>query len=172
MTDAKIIDAYECAYTVAQAVGADQREPEMPPMRDRLTMARRVRGSVLGNKRSSSSGTAVGGTGSVTARERKALATMGRKGGQKAAQRWNGRNSDYAKSETEKLTKANLQRATGGRVTARRIANYFDDTTLQTGSYPSIPDPMEEFGVSRPTVSRALKKARISLPRERKRRIK
>lgn len=31
MTDAKIIDAYERACTVAQAVGADHREPEMPP---------------------------------------------------------------------------------------------------------------------------------------------
>lgn len=31
MTDAKIIDAYERAYNLAQAVGADNREPEMPP---------------------------------------------------------------------------------------------------------------------------------------------
>ncbi|MGP5660758.1 replication initiation protein, partial [Corynebacterium falsenii] len=44
MTDAKIIDAYERAYNVAQAVGADHREPDMPPMRDRQMMARRVRG--------------------------------------------------------------------------------------------------------------------------------
>ena len=168
MTDAKIIDAYERAYNVAQAVGADHREPELPPMRDRQTMARRVRGYVLGNKRSSSSGTPLGGAGSATARERKALATMGRKGGQKASERWHDRNSNYAQAETEKLAKANLQRATGGRVTARRIANYFDDTMLQTGSYPSIPDAMEEFGVSRPTVNRALKKAGISLPRGRR----
>lgn len=93
---------------------------------------------------------------------------MGRKGGQKASERWNDRNSDYAQAETEKLAKANLQRGTGGRVTARRIANYFDDTMLQTGSYPSIPDAMEEFGVSRPTVNGTLKKAGISLPRGRR----
>ncbi len=96
---------------------------------------------------------------------------MGRKGGQKAAQRWQDRDSDYAKAETEKLAKANLQRATGGRVTARRIANYFDDTMLQTGAYPAISDAMEEFGVSRPTVNRALKKAGISLPRGRRKAI-
>ncbi len=71
MTDAAIIDAYERAYNVAQAVGADHREPEMPPMRDRLTMARRVRGYVLGNKRPNGSGTSPGGAGSATARERK-----------------------------------------------------------------------------------------------------
>lgn len=50
MTDAKIIDAYERAYSVAQAVGADNRQPELPPMRDRLTMARRVRGYVLSHR--------------------------------------------------------------------------------------------------------------------------
>src|SRR5699024_3302091 len=116
MTDAAIIDAYERAYNVAQAVGADHREPELPPMRDRLTMARRVRGYVLGSKRRTNTGTSLGGAGSATARERKALATMGRRGGQKAAQRWKDRNSDYVKAETEKLAKANLQRATGGQI--------------------------------------------------------
>lgn len=108
MTDAKIIDAYERAYNVAQAVGTDHREPEMPPMRDRLTMARRVRGYVFGNKRSRSSGTSVGGAGSATARERKALATMGRKGGQKASQRWKtDPDGEYAQAEISKLAKAN-----------------------------------------------------------------
>ena len=88
MTDAAIIDAYERAYNIAQAVGADHREPELPPMRDRLTMARRVRGYVLSGKRRTGTGPSLGGAGSATARERKALATMGRKGGRKAAQRW------------------------------------------------------------------------------------
>lgn len=46
LKDATIINAYERAYTVAQAVGADGREPDMPRMEDRLTMARRVRGYV------------------------------------------------------------------------------------------------------------------------------
>src|SRR5699024_1447877 len=60
MTDAAIIDAYERAYNVAQAVGADHREPELPPMRDRLTMARRVRGYVLSGKRRTGTGTPLG----------------------------------------------------------------------------------------------------------------
>ena len=64
MTDAKIIDAYERAYNIVQAIGADNREPEMP------------------NNRSSGASAFSGATDGVNARERKALATMGRKGGQ------------------------------------------------------------------------------------------
>lgn len=89
MTDAKIIDAYERAYNIAQAVGADHRQPEMPSQRDRQTMARRVRGYVLsGNRGAADSSSFSGSAGGVGMRERKALATMGRKGGQKAAERW------------------------------------------------------------------------------------
>lgn len=169
MTDAKIIDAYERAYNIAQAVGADCRQPEMPSQRDRQTMARRVRGYVLsGNRGAADSSSFSGSAGGVGMRERKALATMGRKGGQKAAERWKDRDSEYAQAEIRKLKQANVKRATGGRVTARQIANYFDDTMLQTGAYPSIPDAMKEFSVSRPTVKRALKKAEISLPRGRR----
>jgi len=40
MTDAAIIDAYERAYNIAQREGADGRAAEMPPMRDRQTIAR------------------------------------------------------------------------------------------------------------------------------------
>ena len=138
----------------------------MPPMRDRQTMARRVRGYVTHSKSEAYSGSSA--PGKATSSERKALATMGRRGGKKAAERWQDRNSDYAKAETEKLAKANIKRATSGRVTARNIANYFDDVMLQTGAYPTISDAMKEFNVSRPTVNRALKKASISLPRGRR----
>src|SRR5699024_2182697 len=37
--DNKLIDAYERAYNFTHAVGADNRQPNFPPMRDRLTMA-------------------------------------------------------------------------------------------------------------------------------------
>ena len=76
----------EHPLVVAQAVEADHHESELPPKRDRLTMARRVRGYVLSGKHRTGTGTPLGGAGSATARERKALATMGRRGGQKAAQ--------------------------------------------------------------------------------------
>ena len=120
MTDAAIIDAYEQAYNVAQAVGADHREPDLPPMRDRLTMARRVLGYVLSGKRRTGTGTSLGGAGSATARERKALATMGRKGGQKAAQRWQDRSSDYAQSQLENSPRRSSVSDLKARATGRR----------------------------------------------------
>lgn len=166
MKDEAIIDAYEHAYNLAHKLGADGRQAEMPPMRDRQTMARRVRGYVLAGK-SDSTGTATH-TGAATSRERKALATMGRRGGKKAAERWNDRNSEYTQVVTNRLEQANSRRAMGSRVTARQIANFFDEGMFQTGKYPSIPEAMQEFGVSRPTINRALKKAEISLPRGRR----
>src|SRR5699024_3804623 len=107
MTDAAIIDAYEHAYGVAQEAGADGRKGELPPMKDRQTMARRVRGYVTTSKGEGygSSTTA----GRATSAERKALATMGRRGGKKAAERWKDPDSDYAQAEREKLAKANMR---------------------------------------------------------------
>ena len=167
MTDAQIIDAYERAYSVAQAVGADNRQPELPPMRDRLTMARRVRGYVL-SQRSTRTGAVLGASNGVSARERKALATMGRRGGQKAAQRWKDRDSDYAQEELKKLEKANQRRYTTGRMKMREIANYFDDVFIQTGEYPAVAAVMAECRASRSTVLRAVRQAGIELPRGRR----
>lgn len=107
LTDAALIDAYEYAYDLAQSIGADWREPDMPPMRDRQTMARRVRGYVAGGTIPHASTDAPG----MSAAGRKALATMGRKGGQKAAQRWQDKNSDYARTELARLQNANALRA-------------------------------------------------------------
>lgn len=157
MTDAAIIDAYEQAYDVAQAVGADHREPELPPMRDRLTMARRVRGYVLGSKRRTSTGTPLGGAGSATARERKALATMGRRGGQKAAQRWKtDPNGDYAKSELKKLAKANAARKVKGQSTRARVMAAYSQSLYETGRAPSAREVAEEVGCERSTASKHL----------------
>lgn len=155
MTDAKIIDAYERAYNLAQAVGADNRQPEMPPMRDRQTMARRVRGYVLSANRSSSrAGASVSGSvDGATARERKALATMGSRGGKKAAQRWNDRNSDYAQSELKKLRKTQQRKKAKGRSTRSRISQLVNDQFIETGSVPTWKEIMEEMKISRRTVA-------------------
>lgn len=72
MSDAAIIDAYEKAYNVAQAVGADNRAEDMPPMRDRQTMARRVRGYVTSGKTTAGGAGGFSTTASVNSRERKA----------------------------------------------------------------------------------------------------
>ena len=160
MTDAAIIDAYERAYNVAQAVGADHREPEMPPMRDRLTMARRVRGYVLGNKRPNGSGTSLGGAGSATARERKALATMGRKGGQKAAERWKDRNSNYAQEELAKLRRVHRKNRVKGQTTRARIQTVVGQSYVETGRVPTRKEVMRETGLSESTVKRHLRALR------------
>lgn len=167
LTDAAIIDAYEHAYNVAQQQGAAGRGNEMPPMRDRQTMARRVRGYVTQSKTNTSLGTSA--PGRATSSERKALATMGRKGGKKAAQRWKtDRDGEYAQIARKNLQSANSRRAAKGRVSKRDIANYFESTFVDTGSWPTSAEAMKEFSVSRPTISRALKEAGITLPRGRR----
>ena len=153
MTDAKIIDAYERDYNTAQAVGADSREPEMPPQRDRVTMARRVRGYVMSNNRSSGASAFSGATDGVNARERKALATMGRKGGKKAAERWNDRDSEYAQGELEKLRKTQQRKKARGRSTRSRISQYVNDQYIETGLVPTWKEIAAEVNASRRTVA-------------------
>lgn len=156
MTDAKIIDAYERAYNIAQAVGADHREPEMPPQRDRLTMARRVRGYVLSNNRSNGSSSFTGATDGVNARERKALATMGRKGGKKAAKRWNDRDSEYAQAALERLEGIQKRKKIQGSTSRAQVMTAYVATLNETGVAPTRPAIMEETGLSRATVTRHL----------------
>ena len=166
LTDAAIIDAYEHAYNVAHTHGGAGRDSEIPPMRDRQTMARRVRGYVTQSKNEAYSGSSA--PGKATSSERKALATMGRRGGKKSAERWKtDPEGKYAQERRATLSAANNRRTATGKSNAFRIAAFFADTFGQTGQYPSIPDAMEEFGVSRPTVNRALRMAGISLPRGR-----
>lgn len=166
MTDAAIIDAYERAYNIAQREGGDGRAAEMPPMRDRQTMARRVRGYVTQGK------TDFYGTPTAryaTTSQRKALATMGRRGGKKAAQRWEtDPEGEYAQGRRTELASANKRRAAGGRGTAHRIAAYFDETFFETGNYPKVGEAAAHFGVSQRTVQRALAKSGIQLPPGRK----
>lgn len=157
MTDASIIDAYEHAYNVAQQVGADGRASEMPAMRDRQTMARRVRGYVLAGNQSSTPGNGPGASqGTASSRERKALATMGRKGGKKAAQRWKDRDSDYAKNELAKLEKTHRKKRVAGQITKARIQTLVGQHYIETGKVLSRKEIMMETGLSRATVTRHL----------------
>ena len=167
LTDAAIIDAYEHAYNVAHTHGGAGRDNEMPPMRDRQTMARRVRGYVTQSKSEAYSGSST--PGKATSSERKALATMGRRGGKKAAERWKtDPEGKYAQSQLESLNNANKRRSAGGRSQSHKIAAYFDDAFAQTGEYPTVASASAEFAVSNRTVQRALAKAGITLPTGRK----
>lgn len=170
MSDAAIIDAYEKAYNVAQAVGADNRAEDMPPMRDRQTMARRVRGYVTSGKTTTGGAGGFSTTASVNSRERKALATMGRKGGKKAAQRWTtDPNGDYAEQERSKLSKSNLRRGQQGKTRRLRIAAWFLEGVSETGEWPTVAEAADSFQVSERTVRSAVQEAGISLPRGRRR---
>lgn len=161
LTDNALIDAYEHGYNIAQEVGGDGRLLEMPPMRDRQTMARRVRGYVTQAKASNGGSVA---SGRATNTERKALATMGRRGGQKAAQRWKtDPDGEYARGRRDMLDGANRKRAAGGRSRAYQIAAFFDDHYAQTGCYPTVNEAAQEYGVSARTVQRALAKTGIDL---------
>ena len=161
LTDAAIIDAYEHAYNVAQQHGAAGRDSEMPPMRDRQTMARRVRGYVTQSKTNTSLGTSA--PGRATSSERKALATMGRKGGQKAAQRWKtDPEGQYAQTQRDTLKAANMKRAIQGKSTRARILNTAMDSLAQTGRIPTSREIAEELGVTKRTVNLHLKALRES----------
>lgn len=72
MTDAVIIDT----YAVSQEWGTGGPKNALPPMQDRQTMARRVRGYVMTSQGEGYSSASSGPTNSA---ERKASATMGRR---------------------------------------------------------------------------------------------
>ena len=152
MKDEAIIDAYEHAYNLAHKLGADGRQAEMPPMRDRQTMARRVRGYVLAGK-SDSTGSATH-TGAATSRERKALATMGRRGGKKAADRWNDRNSEYAQGRLKTLKKTQFRKKVEGTNNRQKVGQFVTNYWIETDRVPSWDEIQKETGLSRATVAR------------------
>lgn len=161
LTDAAIIDAYEHAYNVAQTHGGAGRPAELPPMRDRQTMARRVRGYVTQSKSTASLGSSA--PGKATSSERKALATMGRRGGQKSAQRWKtDPDGEYAQAQREALASANKRRVIQGQSTRGRVLSIYSQVLFDTGTAPTAKQIAEEIGCERSTVARhisALKKA-------------
>ena len=159
LTDAAIIDAYEHAYNVAHAHGGAGRDSEMPPMRDRQTMARRVRGYVTQSKSGAYSGSSA--PGKATSSERKALATMGRRGGQKAAQRWKtDPDGKYAQGQRESLAAANKRRSIQGKSTQARVLSVALDALSQTGEIPLAREIANELGVTKRTVNLHLKTLR------------
>lgn len=161
LTDAAIIDAYEHAYNTAHTHGGAGRDNEMPPMRDRQTMARRVRGYVTHSKSEAYSGSST--PGKATSSERKALATMGRRGGKKAAQRWKIEpDGKYALAQRDKLEKTHRKKRIEGQTTQAKIQALVGEVYVQTGKVLTRKQIMRETGLSRATVTRhlsALRKA-------------
>lgn len=163
MTDAKIIDAYERAYMVAQAVGADDREPDMPKMEDRLSMARRVRGYVVAGKRPEQAGKPAQ---RMNTAGRKALATMGRRGGQKAAQRWK-TDPNYAQAAARPLFLANQERRLAGATLEAQVKAEILAAKLETGHVPTTAELSLKLQVSPRRIRDARRAAGMSAPRGR-----
>ena len=162
LKDNKIIDAYERAYNVAQAVGADGREPDLPAMRDRLTMARRVRGYVAKGQPV----VPARQTETQSSRGRKALATMGRRGGKKAAERWKtDPDGEYAQGRREALEQANKRREMTGELLELRVKTAILDARSQLVADPSTRELAGELGVS----ERRIQQVRKALGMEAKR---
>ena len=143
---------------MAQEIGVDGRKTELPPMKDRQTMARRVRGYVTTSKSEVYGSSAT--SGRATSAERKVLATMGRRGEKKAAERWKDPDSDYARAEREKLAKANQLRALKGKGTRGKVLSVIIDIFTQTGHEPSEREIGAELGITRQQANRHLKALR------------
>ena len=165
LTDRAIIDAYLTAYQTAQEIGAGLRPSEIPSVRDLDSMARRVRSYVYAGKSVEPERMTV----AQSSAGRKALATMGRKGGQKSAQRWKTEpDSEYAQRSRETLAAANERRKVNATADQFAIASWFLKANAETGEWPTVAEAMAEFRCSRSTVNRALQNAGIVLPRGRK----
>ncbi|WP_052461452.1 replication initiation protein [Corynebacterium glutamicum] len=159
MTDAAIIDAYEQAYAVAQEVGSDGRKSEMPPMRDRQTMARRVRGYVTTSKNEPYSFSS--DVGQATNAERKALATMGRRGGKKAAERWEtDPEGEYAQGRRAVMEKTHRKKRVQGQTSRAKIQALIGQAYVETGKLPTRKEIMAETGFSEATVKRHVRSLR------------
>ncbi|MDN6457243.1 MAG: transcriptional regulator, partial [Yaniella sp.] len=155
LTDAAIIDAYEHAYNTAHTHGGAGRDNEMPPMRDRQTMARRVRGYVTHSKSEVYSG--VSSPGKATSSERKALATMGRRGGKKAAQRWKTEpQGQYAQGRRKTLAKTQKKKKIQGLNNRQKVGQFVTAYWMETDRVPTWEEIQKETGLSRATVARHL----------------
>lgn len=134
-------------------------------MRDLRSLARRVRGYVSGSK-SISQATAKetpGSASSMNSSERKALATLGRRGGKKAAERWkNDPDGTYAQTQRDKLAKANKQKKLQGNSTRAQVLAIAAEALARTGAVPTGAAIGRELGVTRKTASAHLRSLRES----------
>ncbi|AEX78011.1 ArsR/SmtB family transcription factor [Corynebacterium diphtheriae] len=88
-------------------------------------------------------------------------ATMGRKGGQKAAERWKtDPESDYATAQRETLAAANKRGARQGTGTRGRVLAVYSQTLVDTGEVPTARQIAGEIGITKRMVNIHLKELR------------
>lgn len=153
LKDNLIIDAYEHAYRIAHAQDTLGRPDEMPPMRDRLTMARRVRAYATTNKTAKEAGTGLSSTQHVTPTERRALRTFGSRGGKATVQR-RANNPEEREPLRKGWETANKRRKVRGQTTRAQIQMIVGRYYEELERVPTWAELMEEAGVSRATVAR------------------
>src|SRR5699024_1084910 len=134
-------------------VAAKSHVTALPNCIDRLTIARLVRGydiQVITNPNTS------GKTSSnQTSSGRKALATMGRRGGKQAAKRWHDPvHKAYQEAARKPLEDANRRRRAQGSNSRARILAIISQQYAETGTLPTRPEIMKETGLSRATITR------------------
>lgn len=79
---------------------------------------------------------------------RKALATLGRRGGQRAAERWKDPKSEYAQQQRANLADANQKREWQGMALRAQVQSNILSARVQTGRDPSTKELAGEYGVS------------------------
>ena len=86
---------------------------------------------------------------------------MGRRGGQKAAQRWEtDPEGAYSKVQRETLAAANKRRTLQGAGTRGRVLAVYSQTLFDTGEAPTARQIAEEIGVTKRMVNIHLKALR------------
>ena len=121
-------------------------------MRDRLTMARRVRAYATTNKTTKEAGTSLSSTQHVTPVERNALRTFGSRGGKKSAQR-RANNPEEREPLRKGWEKANKRRKVQGNETRGRILLAVSSGYSDTGRVPTRREIAEEVGCTPRTVT-------------------
>lgn len=121
-------------------------------MRDRLTLARRVRAYATTNKTLTTSGTTLSTTQHVTPTERSALRTFGSRGGKATVQR-RANNPEERDPLRKGWETANKRRKVQGNETRGRILLAVSSSYSDTGRIPTRREIAEEVGCTPRTVT-------------------
>lgn len=86
---------------------------------------------------------------------------MGRRGGQKAAQRWEtDPEGDYAQQQRATMKKTHRRKKMQGQTTRARVQLFIGETFADTGKIPTRREIMRETGLSEATMKRHVRALR------------
>ena len=99
--------------------------------------------------------------GQATNAERKALATMGRRGGKKAAERWEtDPEGEYAQGRRAVMEKTHRKKRVQGQTSRAKIQALIGQAYVETRKLPTRKEIMAETGFSEATVKRHVRSLR------------